>query len=528
MNAMRLLPSGTRRSRRLALITLIATTLLLVAAGLIVRTTRWDTPVFPGKSPGSVSVGPFNAGEAFEQNLVVPVDHLSSLTIQVRTPEGQRTGPAATLIFRLYDGDQIVRQGLVSIPNLDHVIQRVVWSFVPIPSTANIEHRLQVVVGDETKASVNTMASITNKWPGSLVSNGIPTADHIDLAIEPGRELSATQIVLGAAARAPINLVGIALSIVAATAAFGAGVLTSLRLPKSYPRSAAGLLVGLTAAVLHVAIASGQFGGSPSPELTSTFWIWILISLMMLSRLPWAIVLIGLSTTIFHITMTLRAFREIHSPELTSEFWLWLLLPIGAVGFFPWVVAGIAWIGHLLLPAIWANRNGSGASERYGSVLDPRRMDKWRNRGTSAVSRVGWGVAGIIASYVQVFLWFLRALLRGATSTVVRLRWGTLRLLTACVIVIRLARREWRSITLSVVCGITVAAFILVALGESEPLIQTVQGLDEGRAPHARFGLFNRSQPETTVRMAMIGWLTFGAAVLTARIAAWTRAFLSE
>jgi hypothetical protein len=91
-----------------------------------------------------------------------------------------------------------------------------------------------------------------------------------------------------------------------------------------------------------------------------------------------------------------------------------------------------------------------------------------------------------------------------------------------------LARREWRPITLTVVCGITVSAFILVVLGESEPLIQTLQGLEEGRAPHARFDLFNRAQSETIVRMAMAGWLTFGAAVLTTRIAAWTRAFLSE
>ena len=230
------------------------------------------------------------------------------------------------------------------------------------------------------------MASITNKWSGSIVSNGIPAADYIDLAIDPGRELSATQAVLGAVARAPIGLVGIALTIVAATAAFGAGVLASLRLPKNYPRSAAGLLAGLTAAVIHVAIASGQFGGSPSPELASTFWIWILISLIMLSRLPWAILSIGLSTIIFHIAMTLRALSGIYEAEPTSDFWLWLLVPIVAVGVFPWVVTGIAWTGYALLPDIWAKQTRAASRAHGWGVLDPHQMDKWRNRGTSALS----------------------------------------------------------------------------------------------------------------------------------------------
>ena len=99
---MRIFQTGTRRSRRVALITLVTTALLLVTAILIIRTTRWDTSVFPGKSPGAVSVGPFNAGDAFEQNFVVPVDGLSGLTIQLRTPEGQRTGPSATMIFRTF------------------------------------------------------------------------------------------------------------------------------------------------------------------------------------------------------------------------------------------------------------------------------------------------------------------------------------------------------------------------------------------------------------------------------------------
>ena len=525
---MRLFYSSTRRSRRLALITLVATALLLVAAILIVRTTRWDTSVFPGKSPGAVSVGPFNAGDAVEQHFAVPVDHLSSLTIQARTPEGQRTGPSATLIFRLYDDNHIVRQGLVGIPDLDHVIRRVMWSFAPLPSSADLEYRLQVAVGDSTTASVNTMASITNKWPGSLISNGIPTADHIDLAIEPGRELSATQVVLGAATRAPIGLVGIVLSVVASAAAFGAGVLAGFRLPKKYPLSGIGLLIGLSAAAIHIVIAGGLFGGRPSPELASTFWIWILISLMLLSRLPWAIVLIGLSTTIFHVAMTLRAFRGIHSPELTSDFWLWLMVPTILVGCFPWVIAGLAWIVNLLLPDVWANRSPSTSGEYRWGMLDAQVIDKWRNRGTSTLARAGWGGVGLLASFTRIFIWLLRALLRRLIATTARLRWEALSLLTSLGTGLLLARREWRPITLTVVCGITVSAFILVVLGESEPLIQTLQGLEEGRAPHLRFNLFNRAQSETIVRMAMAGWLTFGAAVLTTRIAAWTRAFLSE
>jgi hypothetical protein len=524
MNAMRIFQTGTRRSRRVALITLVTTALLLVTAILIIRTTRWDTSVFPGKSPGAVSVGPFNAGDAFEQNFVVPVDGLSGLTIQLRTPEGQRTGPSATMIFRLYDDNHIVRQGLVGIPDLDHVIRRVMWSFAPLTSSADLEYRLQVAVGDSTTASVNTMASITNKWPGSLISNGIPTADHIDLAIEPRRELSATQVVLGAATRAPIGLVGIVLSVVVAASPFGAGVLAGFRLPKKYRLSSIGLLTGLSAAAMHILIANGQFGGSPSPELASTFWIWILISLMLLSRLPWAVVLIGLSTTIFHVAMTLRAFREIHSPELTSDFWLWILVPTVLIGCFPWVIAGLAWIGDLLLPATWLNRNQSASGEYRWSMLDAQVIDKWRNRGTSTLSRMGWSTVGLLASFAAM----LRALVRGAIATAARLQWETLRFLIALVTQIRLARHEWRAITLTVVCGITISAFILVVLGESEPLIQTLQGLEEGRAPHARFGLFNRSYPETIVRLAMAGWLTFGAAVLTTRIAAWTRAFLSE
>ena len=525
---MRNFHSGTRRSRRLALITLVATALLLVAAALIVRTTRWDTSVFPGKSPGAVSVGPFNAGDAFEQHFAVPVDHLSSLTIQARTPEGQRTGPSATLIFRLYDDNQIVRQGLVGIPDLDHVIRRVMWSFAPLPSSADLEYRLQVAVGDSTTASVNTMASITNKWPGSLISNGIPTADHIDLAIEPGRELSATQVVLGAATRAPIGLVGIVLSVVVAAAAFGAGVLAGFRLPKKYPLSGVGLITGLTAAAIHILIANGQFGGSPSPELASTFWIWILFSLMLLSRLPWAVILIGLSTTLFHVAITLRAFRGINSPELTSDFWLWLMVPTILIGCFPWVIAGLAWIVNLLLPDVWANRSPSASGEYRWGMLDAQAIDKWRNRGTSTLGRMGWSGVGLLTSFTRMLIWILRALLLGVIATAARLRWETLRVLIGLATQIRLARHEWRAITLTVVCGITISTFILVVLGESEPLIQTLQGLEEGRAPHLRFELFNRSYPETIARLAMAGLLMFGGSVLITKVVAWTRTFLSE
>ena len=75
---------------------------------------------------------------------------------------------------------------------------------------------------------------------------------------------------------------------------------------------------------------------------------------------------------------------------------------------------------------------------------------------------------------------------------------------------------------------ITISTFILVVLGESEPLIQTLQGLEEGRAPHLRFELFNRSYPETIARLAMAGLLMFGGSVLITKVVAWTRTFLSE
>ena len=524
---MQLSYSGTRQSRRLALITLVTTTLLLVAALLVVRTTRWDTLVFQESSPGAFSAGPFKSGDAFEQNLVVPVDHLSSLRIRVHTPEGAQTSPEAQLIFRLYAGDEIVRQGFAGIPNLTQTIRQVVWSFVPIATSANQEYRLQVVINKDIETSIYTMASLTDKWPGALISNGVPTANHIDLAIDPGRELSATQVLLGAASRTPIGAFGIVLPVVAGATAFAAGILANRHVPSTHPRLVSALLVGLAAAAIHASIALGTFGSTPLPGLVSIFWIWILVCLYAISRALWTALLVGLSSAVLHLAMTLSAFDETPSPELTSSFWLWLVIPILMLGILPWVVTSFAWLAHLSVPKISPVASSLNGGESSWSRVDIRLTDKWRDRGVSVAARLIWQTLRLLLTLVTVARLIVTGLRVYGKSVLIQLgliAGATLKTLHRGA---RIAWAEWRLITVTVVSGMTVAGLMLLVMSGDEALHQTVQGLKEGRPPTGRFGFISRVQPETPLRIALIGWLTFGIATFSVKIGKWTRSFLS-
>ena len=263
---------------------------LLAAAAVVLLTTRWDAPVSEREPEAIFAAGPYAPGDSFEQRFSTDVNLLSNLRLALRTEPADAPTAAFDLLFRLYDGNRIVREGIVEVPGLGRGITPVSWDFAPLENSAGRELRVQAVVGANARQLVFAVTSLTDYLPGSLISNGTPTGPHIDLSLVLGRRLYPTQILAVVGDRYPLGAAGLAASALVLAVVCGGGLI-ALRGPRSRRRAERlawlSLGVGLTAITASLVIRS--VGADPVPESGTDFWTRIAVLVVAVAVVPWSL-----------------------------------------------------------------------------------------------------------------------------------------------------------------------------------------------------------------------------------------------
>ena len=263
---------------------------LLAAAAVVFLTTRWDAPVSEREPEAIFSAGPYAPGDSFEQRFSTDVNLLSNLRVALRAEPADAPTAAFDLLFRLYDGNRVVREGIVEAPGLGRGITPVRWDFAPLENSAGRELRVQAVVGANARQPVFAVTSLTDYLPGSLISNGTPTGPHIDLSLVPGRRLYPTRILAVMGDRYPLGAAGLVAGAIVLGVVCGCGLI-ALRGPRSRRRAERlawlSLGVGLTAITASLVIRS--VGGDPVPESGTDFWTRIAVLVVAVAVVPWSL-----------------------------------------------------------------------------------------------------------------------------------------------------------------------------------------------------------------------------------------------
>ena len=263
---------------------------LLAAAAVVFLTTRWDAPVSEREPETIFAAGPYAPGDSFEQRFSTDVDLLSNLRVALRTEPADAPTAAFDLLFRLYDGNRIVREGIVEAPGLGRGITPVRWDFAPLENSAGRELRVQAVVGANARQPVFAVTSLTDYLPGSLISNGTPTGPHIDLSLVLGRRLYPTQILAVVGDRYPLGAAGLAASALALGVVSGLGLI-ALRGPRGRrpAERLAWLSLGIGLTAVTVSLVVRSVGDEPTPESSAVFLAKIAALVTFLAVAPWSL-----------------------------------------------------------------------------------------------------------------------------------------------------------------------------------------------------------------------------------------------
>ncbi len=230
---------------------LLLAAVLLALALLALGTTTWRQPASGADPVTGSTVGPFAAGESFSQRFSSEVSYLTGVSVRVRARGGGGAPVDAELHFRLYESGDLIREGQVSVSGLPESSHPVSWSFGPIFESAGREYKLQVVVAEISGGRLIADTTMEDTLPGPVITNGIPSGEHIDLVLRPFRELRRTGVLLAVGDSVPGGRLGAALFLGALGAIGGLGLRT-LR----YGHKESGPMAWLVWAILGVAIAS--------------------------------------------------------------------------------------------------------------------------------------------------------------------------------------------------------------------------------------------------------------------------------
>jgi len=178
---------GQTLVRRPVPVLLVALLLVLGAWSAIFL--EWRQPAYPADLQVQWSVGPFGAGDAFEQRFQAEISHLSRVEVSLRGPPGGGAGQTAVLHFRLRGAGVAVREGVVEVAGLVNSRRVVAWSFPPIGDSAGREYNLQVVVAEVSGEGLLADTTTEDLLPGSIVSNGTASGEHIDLVLHAYRQV---------------------------------------------------------------------------------------------------------------------------------------------------------------------------------------------------------------------------------------------------------------------------------------------------------------------------------------------------
>ena len=258
-------------SRNLPLVVAYALTLGIGAAtAILLWTLSWDAPLDAATPEPIFAIGPLAPGGSVEQEFEGAGFYLTGLEIFVRTDSA---GDVQTpFILRLFEGDSLLRQDEVSA-SVNTDVSSVRWDFAPITQIDGHLFRLQIVVGERTGVPIYVMASLTDMLPGAAITNGIPTGDHIDVALRPWRTTQRADVFRIATTRLPAGLFGLVTAISALTLVVG-HLSTKLIPPHGSRRTRLifPFVTGLVVTLFILAIKLRMAGLRVLPEQEAKFW----------------------------------------------------------------------------------------------------------------------------------------------------------------------------------------------------------------------------------------------------------------
>ena len=206
---------------------LLLTVAMFLLAVLAFGATTWRQPASSAEPITGSTVGPFTSGESFSQRFLSEVTYFSRIDVRVRARSENEAPVNTELHFRLFESDELVREGRVIQSDLPESSHAVGWSFPPIAGSAGREYELQVVVADISGGTLIADTTTEDTHPGPILTNGLPSGEHVDLVLRPYRELRRTGIVLAIGDSIPFGWIGVPvfLAITGAIGGFGLQIL---------------------------------------------------------------------------------------------------------------------------------------------------------------------------------------------------------------------------------------------------------------------------------------------------------------
>tara|TARA_B100001123_G_C15342356_1_gene1035538 strand:- start:5601 stop:6731 length:1131 start_codon:yes stop_codon:yes gene_type:complete len=318
-----------------AIAALLFSAFLILTSVLGFWSLRWDASQIDESPVPHFSVGPFNDGGSFEQEMVSQTEFLSWVRMFLHSDDKTNTSQTG-LVFRLRDEeDRLVREARFS-QVLGLRAQPVTWRFDPVKTDAGRIFSLQVVV-EHSEEDIYALASLSNPLPGSIVTNGDRAGDHVDLVLVPGRNINGWLILEVISDNVIGGLGSIAVYFVAIPMIFSWGMIT---LTGSASRRAWFCFGMLALGVAVFAAWSGLFllRNEASPESSKLFWAIFTVAPGVLAISPWMLY--------SHLLMRRDTFvrllndKKPHSTALTCATILTglaaLLMGLTAIEIVPW------------------------------------------------------------------------------------------------------------------------------------------------------------------------------------------------
>jgi len=314
---------------------LVFSVFFILASVLGFWSLRWDGPQIDESPSPHFSVGPFNDGGSFEQEMVSQTEFLSWVRMFLHSDDKTHTSQTG-LVFRLRDKeDRLVRETRFN-QVLGPRVEPVTWRFDPVKTSVGRTFSLQVVV-EHSETDVYALASLSNPLPGSIVTNGDRAGAHVDLVLVPGRNINSRLILEAISDNVTGGLGSIMAYFVAIPLIFSWGMIT---LTGSVSRRLC-LCFGLLAfGVALFAAWSGLFllRNEASPESGRFFWAILTLVPGGLAISPWIIFLHLLMRRENFVRLLLE--KKPHSTAMTCATILTglaaLLMGLSSVEAVPW------------------------------------------------------------------------------------------------------------------------------------------------------------------------------------------------
>lgn len=228
----------------------------------------WNAPMYSSAPETLFGIGPLASGESVEQEFEVAGLFLTGVEFFARV-DGVADS-ATPFVARLREGETIVREGRIEA-RVGTDIQAIRWDFGAVTDPVGRRFRLQVVVDEGATRSAYLMASLTDKLPGSVVTNGIPGDRHIDLALQPWRKIQRLDILAATAGGLPGGFAGLAVLLLVVGLGMAYLIAAMVRAPAGRGM-APWLGLGLSVVVLVLVVEMHRSADLALPETSFRLW----------------------------------------------------------------------------------------------------------------------------------------------------------------------------------------------------------------------------------------------------------------